>query len=78
MTPIVAMTEKDLRDLASDAAEKAIAKLAETHVITPRDPWSTIPEAAERLGVSEATIRRRIVDGTLQAEGSGRLRRVKV
>ena len=36
----------------------------------------TVPEAAKALGVSQATIRRRMKDGTLPSRRVGRLRRI--
>lgn len=44
-----------------------------------RNGWGTIPEAAEALGVSSKTIRRRIADGSINARKFGpRLIRVEM
>ena len=78
MKPLVAMSEEDLRQFAEDAATKAVERLAATHVITPRDPWLTVPEAANKLSCSAETIRRKIRTGQLEAKGSGATRKVKL
>lgn len=40
--------------------------------------WLTIPEAADWLGVSTKTIRRRIADGTIKAHTLGsRIKRIR-
>lgn len=46
--------------------------------VVPAPEWITIPEAAKRLGCSTDTIRRRVTNGSMQARGYGKLKRVKV
>lgn len=42
----------------------------------PDSPWLTLTQAAELLGVSARTVRRRICDGTIEARRLGRLVRI--
>lgn len=46
--------------------------------VTLASDWCTVPEAAKRLGVSTATIRRKAASGEMQARGSGKTRQVKI
>lgn len=51
--------------------------LAQTTSPTP--VWLSIPEAAEWLGVSPRTIRRKIADGTIKAHTLGRrIKRIRL
>jgi excisionase family DNA binding protein len=47
-------------------------------MIVPPPEWLSIKDAAQVMGVSTDTVRRRIDAGALEAKGSGKLRRVKV
>lgn len=55
-----------------------LAQMIEGATITPPNEWLPIPDAAEALGVDVSTVHRRLKAGSLEARGSGRLRRVKV
>lgn len=46
--------------------------------ITPAPEWCGIKEAASRLGVSTATIRRKAAIGELDARGTGKTRQVRL
>jgi len=46
--------------------------------IKPRPEWIKISEAAEALGVSTDTIRRKVASGEIDAKGSGKTRRVRL
>ena len=46
--------------------------------VVPAPQWLTVTDAAKALGVDRSTVHRRIANGTLQARGEGKLRRVKV
>ena len=49
-----------------------------TVTVAPTPEWLRVCEAARVAGVSESTIRRKIVSGELQARGSGKMREVKL
>ncbi|MEC8629903.1 MAG: excisionase family DNA-binding protein [Pseudomonadota bacterium] len=70
----------DRTALAALHAElRAVRQMLTNAQITPRDEWLTIREAAEQLGVSIDTIRRRIETGEVRTNGqTGKMRRVKL
>lgn len=51
------------------------ARLSDATVI-PAPEWCSITEAAKRLGVSPATIRRKIAAGQLDSRGTGKTKQV--
>lgn len=64
-----------------ESMERAIRELTERlegAMVVPPPEWLPIKQAAEAMGVSTDTVRRRIDAGVLEAKGSGKLRRVKV
>ncbi|MBO9467036.1 helix-turn-helix domain-containing protein [Tropicibacter sp. R15_0] len=60
------------------AEVKALRQEVQAARITPENEWITIPKAAQRLEVSESTIRRRIGSGEIEAKGSGKMRLVRL
>lgn len=76
MTPDQIATKGDVAAL--NAKMDILLDRLSSITAAPREEWLTVPEAARLLGVTPATIRRRISAGALQAKGSGKLRRVRV
>ena len=48
----------------------------ERNTLIPAPEWCSITEAAKRLGVSPATIRRKIAAGQLDSRGTGKTKQV--
>lgn len=63
---------------ALTAEVRALRQAIDRATIKPQPEWLSISKAAAALGVSTATVRRRIESGELQARGSGKMRVVKV
>lgn len=64
-----------------DRLEDEIRQLRESlkgATVKPRSEWVRIEDAAEEMGCSEATIRRKIRTGELEAKGAGKTRRVRL
>ena len=76
MVTMIAVDETEFRALISEV--RALRERLDGATITPRPEWLTIAQAAEALGVSRDTIRRRINSGELEARGSGKTRRVRL
>lgn len=76
MSPDQIATKEDVARVLDrlDAIERRLTAVA----MQPQDEWLAVPEAAARCGVSESTIRRRIASGSLEAKGSGKMRRVRL
>jgi len=47
-------------------------------VIQPEPEWLPVPEAAQKLGVSEGTVRRWVREGRAEVKGFGKARRVRI
>lgn len=63
---------------ALTAEVRALRQAIDGATIKPAPEWLSISKAAAALGVSTATVRRRIETGEMKARGSGKLREVKV
>ena len=69
-------TAADVRALSDEV--RALRDMLAGAMIVPPPEWLPLKQAAEAMGVSVDTVRRRIDAGVLEAQGSGKLRRVKV
>lgn len=66
-------------DIDALAAEIRAMRMELQSVRTTKEPeWMLVADAARRLKVSPATIRRRIASGEMQARGSGKTREVRI
>lgn len=66
----------EIAALRADIADlKAVLRAA---TVIPAPEWVSIAEAAKRLGCSADTIRRRVAQGQIKAQGAGKLKRVRV
>lgn len=64
-----------------DRLERQIAGLTEalrSATVVPAPEWCSISDAARRMGVSPATIRRKIALGQIEAQGNGKTKRVRL
>jgi hypothetical protein len=66
----------DLADLLADIA--ALKAALDRATVIPAPEWVSVAEAQRLLDCSEATVRRKIADGSLEAKGAGKLKRVRV
>lgn len=73
------MAEIEIPELKQMMAElRTIRQMLEGATVTPAPQWMTIGAACETLGVSRATIHRKIAAGELEAKGSGKTRMVRL
>lgn len=73
------MAEIEIPELKQVMAElRSIRQMLEGATITPAPQWMTIAQACDALGVSRATIHRKIAAGELEARGSGKTRMVRL
>lgn len=73
------MAEIDIPELKLVMAElRTIRQMLEGATVTPAPQWMTIAEACSALGVSRATVHRKIASGELEAKGSGKTRMVRL
>lgn len=77
MTEQLVLVSKGALDQIFDRLGTIENNLAGATII-PAPEWVSIQKAADFAGVSKDTIRRRIVDGSMEARGTGKLRQVKV
>lgn len=75
MTTLIAV-EADALDAILKRLDHIDIKL-ERATIAPRTDWLTIKHAAETLGVTPDTVRRKAKSGEIQARGTGKCRMLK-
>lgn len=66
----------DIAALRADIA--ALARKIEGATVQPLPEWCSVNDAARRLGVSTATIRRKVSIGQIEARGSGKTKLVRI
>lgn len=69
-------TADDLRAVTDEL--RALREMLTGAMVVPPPEWLPLRDAARVMGVSVDTVRRRIDTGVLEAQGSGKMRRVKV
>lgn len=74
MSPDQIATKSDLERIET----LLLAVTTRLDQLSPPDVWFSIADAAAKERVSEDTIRRRIREGSLEAKGSGKMRRVRL
>lgn len=77
MTPaLIAIDATALDALVSEV--RALRQEIQAVRVSPQPEWFTVAEAAARLSVSTATIRRKVASGEYEAKGSGKGRLVRL
>ena len=75
-TKIVVADQGEIDALRAEL--RAIRSILEGATITPAPEWVSIERACEIYRVGKSTIYRKINDGSLEAKGVGKMRRVKI
>lgn len=75
-THLIAVDADTFQELVNEV--RRLSDALEGATIQRPPEWCNAPEAARRLGVSTATIRRKAGTGEIEARGSGKTRQFRV